>query len=368
MSKTIVLSGGGTAGHIYPALALAERLRADGWDVRFAGTPDGLEATLVPEAGIEFTPFTATGFDRAKPWTLATGTMRILRSTKEARAWFKEIEPVCVVGFGGYVSIPVTRAAEEMGIPVVVHEQNSVMGMANRYVAKRAQAVCLTYPVDEKGADAPSWQIIGNPVRSSILAATREAGRAYLGVPDEVTLLVVFGGSRGARHLNQAICAMKDDLLAHENLFIVQMTGSLDYERTLDDLALTEEQAARWQVKEYESEMGLVLAAADACVSRAGATSLAEIAARALPAVLVPYPYARGNHQALNARSYAEAGAAIIIDDADVEGEDFRAAVMLLATDDVARQRMHAAALALGAADAAGQLARIVEGCIGVVK
>lgn len=364
MSKTIVLSGGGTAGHIYPALALAERLQADGWDVRFAGTPSGLEATLVPEVGIPFKPFVATGFDRAKPWTLVSGVARIAKSAAVAKRWFDQIKPACIVGFGGYVSIPVALAAERAGIPVVVHEQNSVMGMANRFISKRAQAVCLTYPIQSDDAGADAWQVVGNPVRASVLSASREEGRAYLGIPPESTVLVAFGGSRGARHLNQAVAALKGELLAIEGLHVVHMTGALDFERTIEALDLTEDEAARWHVKEYESEMGLVLAAADACLSRAGATSLAEIAARAIPAVLVPYPHATGNHQALNARSCEEAGCAVVIADEDVEGEGFRRAVLEIAVDSELRGRMREAARAMGADDAAGKLARVVESCI----
>ena len=136
-----VLSGGGTAGHINPALALAEELTARGWEVRFAGTPEGVEARLVPAAGVPFTAFEASGFDRAHLLSLPRGVAKIAASTAKARKWFREIEPDVVVGFGGYVSIPVARAAEKAGIPVVLHEQNSVAGMANRYLAKKAEAV-----------------------------------------------------------------------------------------------------------------------------------------------------------------------------------------------------------------------------------
>ena len=359
MAETVVLSGGGTAGHINPAIALAERLIEDGFDVRFAGTPGGIESRLVPEAGIDFRPFEAKGFDRKKPWTLLTGSAIIARSTGQAKEWFKEIRPACVVGFGGYVSIPVTRAANAMGIPVVVHEQNSVMGMANKSAAKKASAVCLTYPLPE-GMD-PSWKVIGNPVRRAVMEASRSEGRSYLGIPEDATVLVVFGGSLGARHINQAIAAMKDDLLAVDGLHIVHIAGKGDFTRTEEELSLTEEQSARWHLKEYENNMGAVLAAADAVVSRAGATSLAEIAARRIPAVLVPYPFARGDHQTLNARSYASEGAAYVIADADVEGEEFRQAVMELATDPAARERMHSASDSGSSEDAASALADVVK-------
>ena len=196
-----VLSGGGTAGHINPALALADVLSDRGCDVRFAGTPRGVEARLVPAAGVPFTAFEASGFNRNHPTTIVSGVAKIAKSTKAAKKWFREIGPDVVVGFGGYVSIPVARAAESMGIPVVVHEQNSVMGMANRYLAKSAAAVCVTYEGTADGVCDPRIvHVTGNPVRASVLAARREEGRAMLGIPDEARMLLVFGGSLGARH------------------------------------------------------------------------------------------------------------------------------------------------------------------------
>ena len=163
----VVLSGGGTAGHINPALALAEVLRDRGCQVEYAGTPQGVEARLVPQAGVSFTPFEASGFNRTRPATIVKGVSKIMRSTKEAKRWFERIKPDVVVGFGGYVSIPVARAANALGIPVVIHEQNSVMGMANKYLAKKAAAVCLTYQHSASVvADKGKIHLTGNPVRS----------------------------------------------------------------------------------------------------------------------------------------------------------------------------------------------------------
>lgn len=362
MGKCVVLTGGGTAGHVYPALALAEKLVDDGIDVFFAGTPHGIESKIVPEAGVEFKPFDSTGFDRAHPVSLATGISRILKSTKKAREWFKEIGPDAVVSFGGYVSIPVARAAEKAGIPVIVHEQNSVMGMANKYISKKARAVCLTY--DEASAYVPDGvrrELTGNPVRKAVMNTTREEGRAYLGIPSDVDLIVIFGGSLGARHINEAVVAMKDELLSQERLYIVHVTGPKEFDSVSRSLDLSEEEATRWRIVAYESEMPKVLSAADAVISRAGATSLAEIAAKCIPAVLVPYPFATNDHQRINAQSYASTGAAIVIDDDDLNSDDFKSAVLLLATDGSIRSKMREAAKTLGQSDAASALAKVVE-------
>ena len=184
-----VLSGGGTAGHINPALALASELADRGWDVRFAGTPQGVEARLVPAAGVPFTAFEASGFNRKHPLSLVKGVGKIAASSRKAEQWFREIKPDVVVGFGGYVSIPVARAAEKMGIPVVLHEQNSVMGMANKYLAKKAACVCVTY--EHSMACLPpdaSARLTGNPVRRSVMEASREEGRALFGLSEDDTI------------------------------------------------------------------------------------------------------------------------------------------------------------------------------------
>ena len=278
----VVLSGGGTAGHINPALALADELRARGCDVRFAGTPQGVEARLVAEAGIPFTPFEAAGFNRNHPLTLPKAVAKIQRSTGRAKAWLAELGADVVVGFGGYVCIPVGRAAEKLGVPVVVHEQNSVMGMANKYLAKRAAAVCLTYEHAAGALDEGARSriaVTGNPVRKSVFDATREDGRARFGVPEDARLLLVTGGSLGARHLNQAVCALKDELLAAGDVHVVHVTGPKELDAVAGQLALTPAEEKRWHLFGYTDHMGEAMAAADAIVSRAGATSLAEISA-----------------------------------------------------------------------------------------
>lgn len=360
-----VLSGGGTAGHINPALALAEVLQERGHQVVFAGTPQGIEARLVPQAGLAFKPFEAAGFNRRHPLTLFHALRLIQGSTKKAKAWFDEIHPDAVVGFGGYVCIPVARAAEAKGIPVVVHEQNSVMGIANKYLAKKAAAVALTYRVaGEPVADKSKLVLTGNPVRASIFDSTREQGRAMLGIPDEALMLLVFGGSLGARHINAALCELKDRLLAVDNLYIVHITGPKELETVQHDLALTEEQARRWQVMGYQNRMGETMAAADLVVSRAGATSLAEISARQIPALLVPFPYATADHQTVNAREYVEAGAAFMVPDAQVETPEFADKLFEMLEDADLRQRMHEAGAAFGTRDAAGNLADVVIGAV----
>lgn len=357
----IVLSGGGTAGHINPALALAESLIEQGHEVFYAGTPQGVEARLVKEANLPFTPFEAKGFNRNHPKTIFSAVRIIIKSTKLACAWFEEIKPDVVVAFGGYVCIPVGRAAKKMGVPLVVHEQNSVMGMANKYLAKTARAVALTYEVaGAPVADKEKLVVTGNPVRSSVLTSTREEGRSMLGIPEEASMLLVFGGSLGARHLNAAISSMKKDLLAIDNLYVVHITGPKELEAVEAVLALTEEEKKRYLVMGYQNRMGETMAACDMVVSRAGATSLAEISARCIPAILVPFPFATADHQTTNARSYVQAGAAWMMADDMVETPEFKELVLTFVDDEKARLKMSEAARDFETGNAASKLADVV--------
>ncbi len=356
----VILSGGGTAGHINPALALAEVLAERGHEVFFAGTPHGVESRLVPQAGLPFKAFEAGGFDRSHPSSLVSGVAKIARSTRQAKRWFAEVRPDVVVGFGGYVSIPVARAAESLGIPVVVHEQNSVMGMANKYLSKRAQTVCVTYGCSADAASCPAVCVTGNPVRRSVIESSREAGRAMLGIPYDALMLLVFGGSLGARHINEGIVGMRDELLAREDLRIVHITGPKELDAVREALALTPEQEERWQLMGYQDRMGETLAAADVIISRAGATSLAEISARAIPALLVPFPHATEDHQTTNARAWVDAGCALMMPDDELGTEAFRDQVRRLLDDGDLRASMAAAARSQKTADAAAKLADVV--------
>lgn len=363
-----VLTGGGTAGHINPALALAEVLADRGVDMRFAGTPNGREADLVPAAGVPFTPFEATGFNRNHPASIVKAVYLMEKGVHAAERWFDEIHPDVVVGFGGYVSMAIGRAAEKRGIPVVLHEQNSVMGLTNKDLSKRATAVCLTYEHAAKSVkDRSKVVVTGNPVRRQVFEATREQGRAVFDVPEDARMLLVTGGSLGARHLNQALCALKGELLAIDDLYVVHVTGPKEYDAVVADLALSSDEAKRWKVFGYTDQMGAAMAAADAIVSRAGASSLAEISARALPALLVPFPYATEDHQTTNALASVEAGCAFMVADADVEGPEFRRLLLELVNDADLRAKMRAAARAQKTANAADALADVVMRAAGTL-
>lgn len=360
---SVAIAAGGTAGHINPALALAEELADRGHTVRFFGQSRRLEGTLVPQAGFELTSLDVTGFDRSRPWTVVSALWRMWRAERALGRHFAQVgKPDVAVGFGAYIELPLVNWCAKHGVPVVLHEQNSVPGLANRTSARKAATVCVSLPVAieafKDGVGAQTQIVVtGNPVRRSVTGASHAAGRAAFGIDEDKTMLLVFGGSLGARHLNEGIAALKDELLRRENLAIVHSTGKELYDEVVASLALGDDEAARWQVRPYIDNMGEALAAADVVLSRAGASSIAEIAALAVPSILVPYPLATADHQTTNARYLVDAGAALMVRDDDIDTPAFGEAVLGTVDDGERRAEMRRCAQGLAQDQAAVVLA-----------
>ena len=247
----VAIAAGGTAGHINPALALAEELRDRGHEVTFYGRPSKLEGTLVPAADFELVPVEVTGFDRSRPWTALTSLYRVWSAKRALGKLFRaQGAPDVACGFGAYVEVPLLGWCKDAHVPYLLHEQNSVPGLANKMMAAHAERVCISVPAAREvfaRADKPELVVLtGNPVRRSVIAGSREAGREALGIPADATLLLVFGGSLGARTLNEGMAALKERLLAVDGLYVVQSTGKGGYDAAAEALALTEDQARRW--------------------------------------------------------------------------------------------------------------------------
>jgi len=305
----------------------------------------------------------ARGFDRARPWTLVTSSVRIAASTVTAWRWFGHERPDVVLGFGGYVSIPVGFAALLRGIPLVLHEQNSVPGLANRVLSRWAARVAVTYEESAESLGHPERVVVtGNPVREEVANSRRDTGRAALRLPDTARVLLVFGGSRGARHLNTALLAIRSRLMAEPDLHVVHVAGAAEAAVVRTSLeASGGDGGGRWRVLEYLDDMGSALAGADLVVARAGATSIAEITALGLPAVLVPYPYATDDHQTKNARTMVAHGAAELIADKDLDDERFGDILIGILGDGARRATMSDASRELGRPDAAKRVVGLVR-------
>ncbi len=277
-----------------------------------------------------------------------------------AWSWLGSLKPDVVIGFGGYVSIPVGLAAVARRVPLVLHEQNSVPGLANRLLSRWAVTVAVTYDESAAALRHPERAVMsGNPVREAVLGSSREAGRSELGLGTDDLVLLVFGGSRGARHLNTALVAARRELLAIDNLRVVHVAGPTEAAGVRESLG--SDAGPRWQVYDYLPKMGDAIAACDLALCRAGATTIAELTVLGAPAIVVPYPYATDDHQTKNAATLVAHGAAVLVADAALDEPAFISEVMRLLRDPAARATMSAASRALGRPDAAERVAAIAR-------
>ncbi|MFB9378891.1 undecaprenyldiphospho-muramoylpentapeptide beta-N-acetylglucosaminyltransferase [Kineococcus gynurae] len=362
----VLLAGGGTAGHVAPLLATAERLREELPDVRLLvlGTAEGLEARLVPERGFELALVPRVPLPRKPSVDLLRLPGRLAGAVGAARAAIRRIEADVVVGFGGYVATPAYLAARRAGVPVVVHEQNSLPGIANRVGARWAQHVAVTFP----GTPLPRAEHTGMPLRREITALAaappaeraraRSAARLALGLdPDRPTLLVT-GGSLGAQRLNEVLPQAAAELLAAGGQ--VLHAAGRGKEVRLGDLAHPE----HYQVRPYLDDMGAAYAAADLVLGRSGAGTVSELTALGLPGVYVPLPIGNGE-QARNAAAVVEAGGGMLVADADLDATIVRERVLPLLTDPSALGAAARAAAAFGVHDGDARLVALVRDAMG---
>lgn len=356
----VIVTGGGTGGHVYPALAIIDGLRsrhAD-WAVLYAGSPRGLEARVAPAKGIPFEPVRARGLAGGW-WGRLRALCDLVIGYLQARRLVDRWRPDVVVGTGGYVSAPVVAAAGRRGVPVVLLEQNVTPGKATRWLSRWAAVICCGWPPAAGTLRAEQVLVTGNPVRRDILAATRAAGRAALGIDPDRPVILVTGGSQGARRINEAVLAAAP-LWRDRPWTVVHLTGPAHQESA--GAATTTALAGGslvYRPEAYLEDMAGAYAAADVVVCRAGALTLAEVTARGLPAVLVPYPGA-GGHQLENAAALAAAGAAVVVPDGEAL-ERLGREVAAVMDDPERRRAMTAASAALGRPDAVDRILDAVE-------
>ena len=349
----VLLAGGGTAGHTSPLLATADALRRldPTVEVTCLGTPRGLENRVVPEAGYPLELIPPVPLPRRPNADLLRVPGRLSGAVREALAVLDRVRPDVVVGYGGYVSVPAYLAARRRRLPLVVHEQNALPGLANKVGARLAGRVAVSFP------DTPlrNAEYVGLPIRRMIShldrAATRDEARAFFGLDPERPTLLVTGGSQGARRLNQAVSGAAR-ALADAGVQVLHVVGP-------NGEAAPERNGVPYVVLSFVDRMDLAYAAADLVVCRGGASSVTEAAAVGLPAVFVPLPIGNGE-QDHNARPVVDAGGGLLVADGALTAEWVRATVPALATDAGRLARMGAAAAALIPRDADEKLGRIV--------
>ena len=334
----ILFACGGTAGHINPAIAIADLLkrRIPGFCAVFIGTPEGMENRLVPSAGYPIRHIPVEKLRRSFSPRNLRAAFSLFRSFSVAERILKEEKPDLVLGTGGYVCYPLLRVASSHGIPTVLHESNAKAGVAARALSRRTDLVLLNFPSAERDFKGAKRIVVsGNPLRQEFYTLSREDARRRLGLPQNALRLLVFGGSLGAEKLNETVSRAVGRLLTlFPNLTVLHAVGhNKSTEKTADP-------TGRYEVRAYIDDMPTELFAADAAICRAGAMTVSEIAAASVPAILVPYPMAAGDHQTRNAEALSETGAAILLPDAELTPDVLVQEARRILSDDVLRAKM----------------------------
>lgn len=353
----IVLSGGGTGGHIYPAVAVARQLEAEDSETTFLyiGGQRGLESKLVPQENIPFKSIDITGFRRKLSIDNVKTVMRFLKGVKASKQMLREFKPDVVIGTGGYVCGPVVYAASRLGIPTLIHEQNAIPGLTNRFLSRYADTVAVSFEGTESSFPGSKRVIYtGNPRATTVTTASAERGYASLGISEGSTVVLVVGGSQGARAINKAMIEMTPFVGKGNGVHYVYVTGEPYFEEARKELRQKLGGLPNWlHVLPYIHNMPEVLACTSLIVNRAGASFLAEITALGIPSVLIPSPNVTNNHQEANARQLEREGAAIVILEKDLTGQLLMDSVQKIIGKEDVHRKMSEASLRLGKRDSA---------------
>jgi UDP-N-acetylglucosamine--N-acetylmuramyl-(pentapeptide) pyrophosphoryl-undecaprenol N-acetylglucosamine transferase len=356
-----VVTGGGTAGHVLPAMAIAEAIVAAGHPrsaVHYVGSERGIEARIVPPTGFPMTLLPGRGIQRRLTLDNVGAVWGLLVAFSRALRLVGRLRPAVVVAVGGYASVAVALAAVVRGVPVLVAEQNAAPGAANRLIARFARASAVSF----EGTPLPRAVVTGNPVRAEIAAIDpardRQAARAAFGVGEGRRLLLVFGGSLGALRVNRAVLEALPRWADRADLAVHHVVGARDWELVEAEVP-ADHGRLEYRAVRYEDDMPTAMAAADLALCRSGSSTCFELAAVGLPAILVPSPYVTADQQTRNALPLVEAGGAVLVPDAELDGARLVAEVDRLLADDAGRARMSAALRRWARPDAADAIAAL---------
>jgi UDP-N-acetylglucosamine--N-acetylmuramyl-(pentapeptide) pyrophosphoryl-undecaprenol N-acetylglucosamine transferase len=360
----IAVSGGGTGGHIYPALALIHEIKKHHPEAEFLyiGSENGLEKEIVKREEIPFRSIYVTGFKRKLSLENVKTVLRFFKSVKDSKSYLKSFKPDVVIGTGGYVCGPVVYAAAKMGIPTIIHEQNSVPGLTNKFLSKYVDKVAICF--EESSSFFPTNKVVltGNPRASEVIGRDGERGKKSVGLNPNQKSVIIFGGSRGARPINDAVLeALKD--VENKDYQILYVTGEVHFENVLERVKQLGN-PKNVIIKPFIHNMPDVLAGVDLVVSRAGATTIAEITALGLPSILIPSPYVTNNHQEKNARALSEKGASLLRLEKELNGKQLLQDIDSILLDETRLEKMKKASASLGIPDAARKLYNEMVGLI----
>ncbi len=356
----VVVTGGGTGGHIYPAIAVAEALKGAAADihVRYIGAVNGRERDIAAENGLDFIGVPARKIRRlASPDTLVS-LLTLCMGYRQARAHMRSDRPGAVLGTGGYVAAAATLAAAALGVPTVIHEQNAVAGRTNRWLAKRATTVCVTYEASAREFAGSRVVVTGLPLRAALLSRwKRDEARRRFGIPDNAFTLLVLGGSQGAAALNEVVTDTLGRL--DDGVAVIHQTGSGPSRRPPEGIRCRYAPLAYLGTEDLTAAYG----SADLALCRCGASTLAEVAMAGLPSLLVPYPLAYADHQTANARVVVNAGAGTLIPQSQLTPERLLQEIASLRSDRGKLNAMAQASAHLARPDAARAVADEVLRC-----
>ena len=344
----ILLTGGGTAGHVTPALAIAEVFRRNdpGAEILFVGTPQGMERHLAEEAGLRYYPIRVMGLRRAITPRNLYAIYLALRSPYEAKRLLKKEKPDLVVGTGGYVCWPTLSAAASLGIPTALHESNALPGLTVRRLAAKVDLLLLNFAEAEKRLpQAKEILHVGNPLRGSFSALSRTEARERLSIPREASLVLSFGGSLGAEAINRAVLELWEQFSVKSgSVYHIHGTGRRYFDAFREEVGRRfGELPPRLQYREYLNDMGVLMAAADLVICRAGAMTVSEVARMRRASILIPSPHVAENHQEKNAEALAALGAAELMPEGSLTGRSLAGAVARILGDGGLRASMESA-------------------------
>ena len=368
--ERVLFTCGGTAGHVNPAIALAQLTLERNPQARilFVGAERGLEKDLVPKAGYDFTTVHISSFHRSfKPAEIKHNLISVgnlLRAPGEARAILRAFRPEAVVGTGGYASYPLVKAAARAGIPTAVHESNMVPGLTTQMLENYSGRIMVGFESCRKHYRRPEKVVVtGTPVRSDFFAMTKAEAKKRLGVDDGRPLLVSFWGSLGASGMNRQMADFLTLEAGREPFHHIHGAGKQDYPMVLEALrekGVRLEDYPALRVREYIYDMAPVMRAADLVICRAGASTISELTALGTPALMVPSPYVTNNHQEKNARALEEAGGVAVLTEMECSGQTLFQAACAILHDEARRRKMEEAMAALGIRDAAERIYQTV--------
>ncbi len=363
----VLIAGGGTGGHLFPGVAIAEELRArhPDADIRFVGTRRGIEARVLPDLGWQLELIEVSGLKTVGALGALRGLFRLPRAWWQARKILKRFRPDAVIGVGGYASGPLVFTAWLRRIPTAICEQNSIPGLTNKLLGRVVRSVFLSFDESRRFFKPKKTVMSGNPVRRGIVQKLLSAApdltneRSFIKSEGDATVhVLVSGGSQGAIAVNELASQALSALAKHAKLAIVHQTGDKDLEPTA---ARYREAGVAAECHAFIKDMASAYQRADLIVGRAGATTVAELAIAGKPAVLIPYPFAADNHQELNAREMADKGAALMFRQAELTADKLADALRPLVTDAAKRAEMGAAMKSLARPEAAGTIAQWCE-------